>query len=382
MTDETFTGYVHAMRVHVLALRDCTTFVPIGYADLLRKSIALAATLPLARPPRRVEVSLISAGKSLEVAGAGGTRVVCDARLADARKSDLVLVPAVDPDIVAHLDLNRAVVPWLRRAYLGGADVASACTGAFLLGEAGILDGKSATTHWAFQDFFQARYPRVRLQPQAIVVDQGRVVTAGGATSFLSLSLYLVERIFGAEVARAASKMFLVDVNKSPQSAYAIFNTQKTHGDEEILRAQDLLERDVADSPSVGDLARQVAMSPRNFVRRFQQATGNSPRDYMQRLRIEVAKRALEGATQPLSAVAGKVGYRDVVAFRRLFQRWTGLSPSEYRARYGPHRAPAFSGRARPQAPSRRPPRAPARDGRGPGSTPSGLPSARRRQGR
>jgi transcriptional regulator GlxA family with amidase domain len=382
MADETFTGYVRAMRVHVLVLRDCTTFVPIGTADLLRKSIALAATLPLARPPPHLQVSLVSAGKSLEVAGAGGIRVVCDALLTNAGKSDLVLVPALDPDVLAHLDLNRAVVPWLRRAYLRGADVASACTGAFLLGEAGLLEGKSATTHWAFQDAFQERYPRVRLQPQAIVVDQGRVVTAGGATSFLSLALYLVERIFGAEVARAASKMFLVDVNKSPQSAYAIFNTQKTHGDEQILRAQDLLERDLADSPSVPALARRVAMSPRNFVRRFQQATGNSPRDYIQRLRIEVAKRALEGAVKPLSAIAGDVGYRDVVAFRRLFQRWTGLSPSDYRARYGPRTAPALSGRGPRQGPSRRPPPAPAPDVRGRGSSRSGSPSARRRSGR
>src|SRR5438445_907222 len=265
--------------------------------------------------------------------------------MTEVRKSELVLVPALDPDVASHLALNRAVVPWLRRIHLAGADVASACTGAFLLAEAGILDGKAATTHWAFQDEFRRRYPRVRLEPQAIVVDQGRVVTAGGATSFLSLALYLVERIFGAEVARAASKMFLVDVNKSPQSAYAIFNTQKTHGDEEILRAQDLLERDLADAPSVPALARRVAMSPRNFVRRFHQATGNSPRDYIQRLRIETAKRALEGAAKPLTAIAGEVGYRDVVAFRRLFQRWTGLSPSEYRARYGPRTAPALSAR-------------------------------------
>jgi len=382
MADETFTGYVRAMRIHVLALRDCTTFVPIGYADLLRKSAALAATLPLPRQPPDVQVTLVSAAKTRELTGIGGIRIVCDVALAEARKSDLVLVPALDPDVLAHLELNRAVVPWLRRAYLAGADVASACTGAFLLAEAGLLDGKSATTHWAFQDTFQKRYPRVRLQPQAIVVDQGRVVTAGGATSFLSLSLYLVERIFGPEVARAASKMFLVDVNKSPQSAYAIFNTQKTHGDDQILHAQDLLERDLAGALSVPALARRVAMSPRNFVRRFRGATGNSPRDYIQRLRIEVAKRALEGAARPLSSIAGEVGYRDLVGFRRLFQRWTGLSPSDYRARYGPRTAPSLSGRAPSHAPSHRPQKAPAPAVRGRGSTRSGSPSARRRPGR
>jgi transcriptional regulator GlxA family with amidase domain len=326
----------------VLVLRDCTTFVPVGYADLLRKSIALAATLPLPRPVPRIELSLISAGTTREVTGIGGIRLRCDAVAHPGARSDLVLVPALDPDVIRHLELNRSVVPWLRRAYDRGATLASACTGAFLLAEAGLLDGKSATTHWAFQDTFRARYPRVQLRPEAIIVDQGRVVTAGGATSFLSLALYLVERLLGPEVARAASKMFLVDVNKSPQSAYAIFATQKTHGDEAILRAQDLLERDLANCPTVPELARRVAMSPRNFVRRFHQATGNSPREYIQRLRIEEAKRALEGAPRRLPAVAGAVGYRDLVAFRRLFQRWTGLSPSEYRGRYGPRSAPGM----------------------------------------
>jgi transcriptional regulator GlxA family with amidase domain len=330
------------MRVQVLVLRDCTSFVPVGCADLLRKSTALAAMLPLERPPPRIEVSLVSASDRREVVGIGGLRVVCDAVLSRAPRSDLVLVPALDPDVLAHLELNRAVVPWLRRAALAGADVASACTGAFALAEAGLLDGKAATTHWAFQDLFRNRYPRVRLEPEAIVVDQGRVITAGGATSFLSLALYLVERILGPEVARAASKMFLVDVNKSPQSAYAMFATQKTHGDEAILRAQDLLERDLADCPSVPELAHRVAMSPRNFVRRFQQATGNSPRDYIQRLRVEEAKRELEDGRGSLTSIAGAVGYRDQVAFRRLFQRWTHLTPSEYRARYGPRSAPAM----------------------------------------
>jgi len=233
-------------------------------------------------------------------------------------------------------------VPWLRRMSLAGADVASACTGAFLVAEAGLLDGKSATTHWAFQQQFRERYPRVRLEPQAIVVDQGRVITAGGATSFLSLSLYLVERFLGVEVARAASKMFLVDVNKSPQGAYAIFGTQKAHGDEGILKAQNAIESELTHWLSVEDLARRVAMSRRNFVRRFKSATGNAPREYMQRVRVEAAKRALENTTGSVSAIAGDLGYEDVVAFRRLFIRWAGLTPAEYRARYGPRTSPAL----------------------------------------
>ena len=330
------------LRLHILVLRDCTALVPVGFADMLRKSLALAASLPAPRARRDIDVTLVSATRERTVEGAGGIRIRCDASLSEVKKSDLVLVPAVDPDISTHLAMNHDVVPWLRRIFLAGSDVASACTGAFLLAEAGLLERKAATTHWAFQDEFRRRYPRVRLEPQAIVVDQGRVVTSGGATSFLSLSLYIVERVLGADVARMASKMFLVDVNKSPQTAYAMFATQKTHGDEDILRAQSILEEDLANPLSVDELARRTAMSRRNFVRRFKSATGNAPRDYVQRLRVEAAKRTLETTPHPITKVATDVGYQDPVAFRKLFARSTGLTPADYRARYGPRRAPAL----------------------------------------
>jgi transcriptional regulator GlxA family with amidase domain len=322
------------LRVHVLVLRDCTAFVPVGVVDMLRK----AAALPGAR--RAIDSVLVAPGNSLTVTCAAGIPVRCAARLSEIGDSDLIVVPAVDPDVVSHLELNREVVPWLRRRYARGADVASVCTGAFLVAEAGLLDDRAATTHWAFQDLFARRYPRVRLLPQAILVDQGRVLTSGGATSFLNLALHLVERAFGADVARAASKMFLVDVNKAPQSAYAMFSSQKTHDDSDILRAQEMIENRPSHTPAVERIARAVAMSPRTFARRFRKATGNSPLEYVQRVKVEAAKRALE-AGQRISGVASSVGYSDAASFRRLFARITGLSPADYRARYGPAYAPS-----------------------------------------
>ena len=329
-------------RIHVLVLEDCTPMLPVTFADVFRKTSGLGMLLPGLKVRGDVQVSLVSATKQRTITTAGGVRLVCDKTLGQARDAELVIVPALDPEVIAHLELNRAAVPWIRRAYARGADVATACTGAFLLAEAGLLERRSATTHWAFQDLFQARYPKVRLEPQAIIVDQGRVITAGGATSFLALALYLVERIFGPEAARAASRLFLIDVNKSPQTAYTIFSTQKTHGDEEILRAQEIIERELSRNPSVEQLARRVAMSRRNFVRRFKSATGNVPREYLQRVRIEAAKRALEQSERTVATVSSAVGYEDVVAFRKQFQRWTGLNPSEYRTRYGQRTAPGL----------------------------------------
>lgn len=345
------------LRVHILALRDSTALVPIGLIDMLRKAMEVAATIPTARPRPILEPKLVAGGPGLLVSGAGGVRVHCDTTVRGVRRSDIVLVPALDPDVVEHLDLNRDAVAWVRRMYEGGADVASACTGAFLLGEAGLLDGRAATTHWAFQDLLRRRYPRARLRPEAIVVDEGRVCTAGGATSFLNLALYLVERWLGPEVARASSKMFLIDPNKAPQTAYAILAGQKTHADTEILRAQSLIETDVTRTPSVGELSKKVAMSRRTFVRRFTRATGSPPRDYLQRVRVEAAKRALETSNQSVTAIAGAIGYTDPVAFRKLFVRFTGLTPADYRRRYGVG-APVLES---VRLPRRRAPRVPSR---------------------
>lgn len=330
------------VRVQVLALRDCTPLVPVGIADLLRKAGELAALVPAhpERPP--VEVQLVASGKEPLVRCAGGLELRCAITVAAAQPADLIVVPALDPDVLEQLEKNRSAIPYLQRAFSRGADIASVCTGAFMLGEAGLLGGLSATTHWAFQESFAARYPRVRLAPQAVIVDSGRIVTSGGATSFINLALVLVERLFGMEIARAASKMFLIDLNKAPQGAYAAFSTQKSHTDEAIHRAQALIEEELARGPSVADLARAAAMSTRTFVRRFRQATGNAPREYIQRMRVEAARRELESSRDSISSIATRVGYGDVVAFRKLFVRMTGLTPADYRARYGPRTAPSW----------------------------------------
>jgi transcriptional regulator GlxA family with amidase domain len=329
------------VRVHVLALADCTALVPVGVLDLLRKSIELAATMPGKRCA--VVPKLVSATEQTMLRTAGGLTLRCDATLRTAGPAELIVVPALDPNIDQHLALNRAAVPWLRRAFHAGAEVASACTGAFVLAAAGILDGRAATTHWAFQSLLAERHPRIRIQPQAVLVDQGRVVTAGGATSFINMTLFLVERLLGRDVAWAASRMFLIDPNKAPQGAYALFSSQKSHGDAGVLRAQELIEAEVAGVPRVDALARKVSMSTRTFARRFVVATGNTPREYIQRVRIEAAKRLLEDGQKSVGEVAARVGYVDVAGFRKLFVRNTGLTPADYRARYGPRSAPAWA---------------------------------------
>ncbi len=329
------------LRVQVLLFEDCTPIPAIGVVDLLRKSVELTGLMqvPLARS---LELELVSSGRSRRVHAAGGIEIVADVTVRDAGRADLVVVPALDPDVIARLDRNRAAVGFVKRSYQQGADVASICTGAFVLAEAGLLEGRQCATHWAFQGLLAQRHPGVLVQPEAIIVDHGRIVTSGGATSFLTLTLFLVERLLGAEVASAASKMFLVDVNKPGQGAYAMFSPQKEHSDAGVLAAQRAIESRLSPPPSVEQLARIAGASLRTFTRRFTKATGNTPRDYMQRVRVEAAKRALERTDEHVAEVAQRVGYVDVVAFRRVFLGRTGLTPSEYRERYGRREAPAW----------------------------------------
>jgi transcriptional regulator GlxA family with amidase domain len=326
--------------VQVLLLEDCTPIPSIGVADLFRKSVELAALMQLPAPS--ITLELVSAGSDRTVRTAGGIVITADRTTRTAGEADLVIVPALDPDVLAHLAQNRGAVGFVQRAFERGADVASICTGAFVLAEAGLLDGRQCATHWAFQQLLAERHPRAEVQPEAIVVDHGRIVTLGGATSFLTLTLFLVERVLGAEVARAASKMFLVDVNKPAQGAYAVFSPQKAHSDAGVLAAQRAIETRLSPAPSVEELAKVAGASVRTFTRRFHKATGNSPRDYIQRVRIEAAKRALERTTDHVGEVAQRVGYADVVAFRRLFLERTGLTPSEYCERYGQRVTPAW----------------------------------------
>lgn len=318
------------LRVAVAVMEGGPSLVPIGIAELLEKSSELARAHGDHAP--RIDVRLVGASRHVRVSGNRPMHV--DATYASVRECDVAIVSAVDGSETVALTQNRAAASWAARMFARGADVASVCTGAFVLAEAGLLSGRRATTHWAFQDVLRARFRDVRVEPQAVVVDTGRVCTAGGATSFINLTLHWVERLLGAEVASLASKMYLIDVNKAPQGAYAIFSTQKDHGDEAILRAQAAIER----SPdlSVGEIAKTLGMSPRTFERRFKAATGNTPRAYVQRARVEVAKRALERSKRTVSEIAEGAGYADVVAFRRIFQRETGLTPASYRERYGP----------------------------------------------
>jgi len=319
--------------VVVLVFNECGLTPAIGLAELLCKAWSVRQGLGLVDGELAPKVRLVAASSDRTLRADGDLRVVCQACLDEVDDADLVVVPAFDGEILDQMEKNRTAIPWIRRRFDEGATIASICTGTFALAEAGLLDGRSATTHWAAQELFKQLYPSVTLLSQEIVVDEGRIITSGGAYSFLNLGIHLVARLFGEETAVVASRICLIDLVKSPQGSYAVFSPPVTSEDANIRRAQAMIDEGLASNLTVEGLADGVALSRRQFLRRFKAATGLTPQKYLQLARIEAAKGTLIRSRDPIDEVASSVGYSDTPGFRKVFVRVTGLTPSEYRRR-------------------------------------------------
>ena len=249
---------------------------------------------------------------------------------------DLVIIPAMRSakidDVVKR---ERVLVDWLKRQHNKNADLASICIGAFLLAETGLLKGKNVTTNIRFADLFRQRYPEVEVQDDKIIVDQGNIYTCGGAFVFTTFMIYLIEKYFGHEEAIMVSKILMINTHQQPQHTFSVFQLQRNHSDEKIVEAQVFIEKNYEHSLSIEGLAGRYYMSNRNFIRRFEGATGNTPLEYLQRVRIEAAKRLLENSNDSIDQIAFKCGYDDIGFFRKIFKRHVAINPKEYQKKYG-----------------------------------------------
>lgn len=255
--------------------------------------------------------------------------------ISNVKETDLIIIPALAHDnIPGVLAKNNETVNWIRQQYENGAEIASICTGAFLLASTGLMEGKCCSTHWNAAGRFTELFPGVDLQPDKLITDEHGIYTNGGAFSFLNLMLYLIEKYYDRPTAIFCAKVFQVDIDRSSQSPFTIFNGQKDHVDEEILKAQMYLESNLLEKISMDELATSLSISRRNFDRRFIKATGNTPIEYQQRVKIERAKKLLESGRKTINEVMYDVGYADTKAFRDLFKKITGLSPLDYRNKY------------------------------------------------
>jgi transcriptional regulator GlxA family with amidase domain len=250
-------------------------------------------------------------------------------------RTDLVFVPSVGVDFEGAIARNHAVIRFLRRMHERGARLAAVCSGVALLAASGLLDGKPATSHWALVPQLRERFPAVDWQPDALVTESEGIYCGGGVHAALDLALFLVERLCDRETAVECSRALLIDMPRACQTGFAVLPIGRRHGDGAVARAEDWILRHSSEAIGFEALARQLGMSPRNFIRRFKEATGLVPMEYLQRLRVHAARRYLEDEQTTVQQVAGAVGYGDAAFFRAVFRRHTGLSPADYRRRFG-----------------------------------------------
>ncbi len=331
-------------KVTILALEKTVSSTVTGPMDIFSQAgVMWNQIFGLAPSPYfKVAIATVN-GKPVECLN--GVVIKPHFSIKEVKKTDLIIISAED---LQELERTyRQTRPWLLKLFEEGSTLASVCTGAFLLAETGLLNGKRATTHWGFADLFRRRYPEVDLRIEALITDEGNLLCAGGAFSYFDLSLYLVERYCGFEVASQCGRSLLLDLGRRSQMPYAIFEYQKHHQDEQILKAQNLMEKNYAREINMDTLASQIGMGLRNFKRRFRKATGDSPLAYLQRYRIEAAKRLLENAPSTIAEICYQIGYEDLGFFRQIFKRQVGLTPFEYRERIRPKQRAGVSGQER-----------------------------------
>lgn len=264
----------------------------------------------------------------------GEYTIKTDRLLKDVTETDLLIIPPTFGDTERGIQANAEAIPYFKMLHEKGSSLASLCIGAFLLAETGLLNGKKCSTHWAHISEFKERYPEVEVEDGAVITEHDNIYSSGGASSLWNLILYLIEKFADRETAVMISKYFALDIGRDSQSQFAIFRGQRKHGDANIQKVQDYIEKNYEEKITVDDLAELISTGRRTFERKFKEATNNTPIEYIQRVRIEAAKKFFEASRKNVSEIMFDVGYSDTKAFRDIFKKITGLTPIEYRNKF------------------------------------------------
>lgn len=255
--------------------------------------------------------------------------------VADAPQQDIIFVPAFRSDDIRNaVSANKPFIPWLQQQFSGGSEIACVCTGAFLLGATGLLNGKPATTHVDACKAFNDIYPAVNLQPDKVVTGDGGLYTSGGSTSSFHLMLHLLQKYCGKEIAVRVAKLFSIDMDREQQTYFSTFYPAQQHNDELVAMAQRQIEEGFHHNGTIEDLIKEIPGSRRNILRRFKQITGITPIEYLQKTRIEAAKKLLVQTNQQMTEVMLNSGYNDPKAFRKVFRKAVGMTPTGYREKF------------------------------------------------
>ncbi|WP_456385237.1 GlxA family transcriptional regulator [Desulfolithobacter sp.] len=327
-------------RVAILALDNMVATTVTGPADVFSLTGVLWEMIQGKKPIPRFEVRIVSPG-GRTVCCYNGITLVPQGTLEDI-SPDIVIIPGI-MEIDQTLKNSTTVLAWLRQQCDRGSMLAAICSGSILLAATGLLDGRRATTHWAMVPEFRNRYPRVNLEPNELITEDGNLYCSGAFNSFLDLSVYLIEKLCGLEVAIQCAKVFLHDLGRHSQSPYTIFLGRHDHGDTTVRNIQQEMEKDYRRDFDLDQLARRHGMGRRTMERHFKHATGETPLVYLQRVRVERAKQMLESTNMSFDEISYQVGYRDTGFFRKLFVKYTSLLPGEYRCRFSREKWPVSS---------------------------------------
>lgn len=314
--------------IGILAYEGAQAAAVLGMTDLL------GAATRIARQRHGIASGLLGVSHWTREAGEPAPRRVFTTNMAmPGQHPTVIVIPPGLGDPLPEAEA-RYYADWLSSQHSGGAGLCSICKGAFLLGETGLLAGRTVTTHWTYEEHFASRFPDTKVNTDRLIIDDGDILTAGGVMAWIDLSLILIERFLGPAVMNDTARVFLVDPPGREQSYYSAFSPRLNHGDTAILKTQHWLQASGGKEMSLPALADHAGLEPRTFMRRFQKATGHTAGEYIQRLRIETARDLLQFTREPVDAIAWKVHYSDPGSFRKIFTRIIGLTPTEYRQRF------------------------------------------------
>ena len=278
-------------------------------------------------------VQLVGVAKEVKF-NKGSFVIRTDKLLDEATENNLIIIPALEGIMTAAVHLNKEYANWIAVQYKEGAEVASLSSGVFLLAFSGLLHGKECTTHWLHANELRYFYPAIHVVDEKMITDQHGLYSSGGSNAYWNLLMHLVEKYAGREMAIYTAKYFVIDLDKNFQSPFIVFHGLKDHEDKTIKNAQAYIEQHYKDKFTVDQLAAKFNLTRRTFERKFKKATRNTVAEYIQRLKIEGAKKQLEIGRKSINEVMINVGYSDTQTFRNIFKRITGVTPVDYKSKY------------------------------------------------
>lgn len=320
------------IKVTILALRNTVATTVVGPMDIFFQAGQLWDYINQREPVPLFQVKIVTIDGN-PIKCINGLILQADGSIHDVKETDLILISA-PYNIKKMIKHSADITSWLQYQHKKGVSLASICTASFLLAETGLLDGKTATTHWKFAEQFKQMYPKIIVKPDRLITDEGDLFCSGAINSGIDLAMYLVEKYCGHEIAIQCSKALIHDLGRHSQSPYKVFQFQKKHDDEKIKTIQHWIENNYSKEFNITQIAQTHGMSRRTFERRFKKATGDTPLLYLQRIRVETAKHFLESELTAFDEISYTVGYENSSFFRELFKKHTGLLPTEYQKKF------------------------------------------------